>query len=124
MNHLNMGLIALSLLPGILILISGIYLKFNASAYPNTGMGYKTELTVKNEQTWKEGNSFAGNVFILVGICNMILWPVAGYIFLNMTSLIVMSYLFFVLLSTIFMITPIENHLNRIFDRSGNHRTA
>jgi uncharacterized membrane protein len=123
-NHSNSGLLLLTALPGILALISGIYLKYFSHAYPDTRIGYKTDLTIKNAQTWKEANSFSGKVFIGVGIFNLVLWPLASYIFREWPSLAIMSYLLFIVLSMCILISTTEKHLNKVFDRNGNRKMA
>jgi len=125
MAHVNTGVLFIMTLPGILLLIYGIILKSSASKFPAYGWGYKTDLTTKNEQAWKEGNNFAGMMAIWIAIANIILWPVTTYIFCDgYETMIIMSCLFYVILSTNILIAVTESHLNKMFDRNGNPKTA
>jgi hypothetical protein len=121
MEHVNSGVLLIMTLPGILTLIYGFMVKSSASRYPSLGWGYKSDLTRKNAQVWSEANNFAGKVFIILGIANIILWPLATYTFWDgYETMIYMSCGTFMMLSLVIIMALTEKHLDSMFDRDGN----
>jgi hypothetical protein len=123
MEHVNSGVLLIMTLPGILTLIYGFMVKGSASKFPSLGWGYKSDLTRKNAQVWSEANNFSGKVLIILGIANIILWPLATYTFWDgLETMIYMSCGTFLMLSLVMVITLTEKHLSSMFDREGNPR--
>ncbi|GKX65899.1 SdpI family protein [Inconstantimicrobium mannanitabidum] len=88
----------------------------------NNGIGYKSPFAMKNEDTWKEANTFAG----IMAICGSIIASAISFILTELfksnqdfiskicalsTAIIIIVFVFYT-----------EVHLRRIFDKEGNRK--
>ena len=114
------------ILPGSIFFIVGILMKYFTPKYPNLWFGYRTPFSVKNEQTWKEANSYSANLAIAFGILNAIIWGYLGYEFRdNPNNPIVASIgAPTVIASAALLIILTEWHLRKIFNKDGNRRAG
>ena len=105
--------------PGILLLIVGFMFRGAASSFPKVGMGYRSDLSRLNAETWKEANIFSSKVIIIAAILNIIMWPLATYIFWEGTTMIFISCLAFVCLTLSLIVAQTERHMDHTFTREG-----
>lgn len=59
-------MLTVSFVLSVSFLIIGLVLKFFSSKNRETGYGYRTNPSISNEKSWKEGNGFSGR-FLLYG---------------------------------------------------------
>lgn len=107
----------------IILIGSGFLCKSSAKDKINDFIGYRTKLSKKNQDTWKEANIYGGNMIIISGIlyfiANLFLTllfykKLQGLIFLYSCILLVL-----ILFAGIFIC---EKHLKTIFDADGNRK--
>lgn len=105
----------------LLVFIFGLVLKLYPPNRNNT-IGYKSPFAIKNEDTWKEANSFGS----LMAILGSIISAIFSFTFMNFFTLdmnlknqicsaIVVLIIFLFILYT-------EIHLRKLFDKDGNRR--
>ena len=104
-------------LVGIIFLISGLLVKLFPPPKNNV-YGYRTSFSMKNENTWKEGNRFASIMMIISGAICIIISILDAYLNNNFFS---KSYVALILLSTILPFYT-DIHLRRLFDKNGNFK--
>lgn len=83
-----------------------------------TGFGYKTSLSMKNINTWNEGNKYSSNLVIMASILSIILGIILYY--LKYKHLVIIFYLEIVLVVIVLILTEI--HLRKLFDKYGNKK--
>lgn len=105
------------------VIVGGGYLcKMIANNSTNDLVGYRTKRSKKNQETWKEGNTYAGRILTISGILYLILSLIFGTIvFPKSIALVIFTSVAIipVLLIDIFII---ERHLKNIFDNDGNRK--
>ena len=82
----------------------------------NSIYGYRTNLSMKNEATWKTANDYAPQLFVPVGVLTILI-AIVGFLLLDEFYLIVV--IFFVI-SLISIIPLTEWYLHKHFDKDGN----
>jgi hypothetical protein len=97
-------------------------LKLNRfTGHENSLFAYRSSLALKNEDTWFEGNHYAGRVLMLF---STLLIAIVLFFFLNHFSVRVILYSLFIGLiitfAAVYMLT--ERHLRDIFFRDGSRR--
>lgn len=102
---------------GILFLILGLLLKTFPPQKNNAFFGYRTTLSLMNQDTWDEAQNYSGNCFIIIGI----LFIPLQFILLKL-NVSYYSGVFITLISILLMISTIELHLKRIFNEDGSRR--
>ncbi|MHC6180536.1 SdpI family protein [Clostridium sp. JNZ X4-2] len=105
-----------SLVFGLVTLAFGIIPKIARPKKINSWYGYRTNISMKNQDTWNEGNRYSTNQYILAGIILIILGNV-GYYFLQGKGYLVPLIGFIPVL--IFTVFTTEKHLKNIFDKNG-----
>src|ERR1022692_396728 len=83
MNHSASDSILFSLTPGLFMVLVGLIVKYLSTKYPNMWCGYRTGTSTQNEDTWKEGNAYSGILFIRIGIINIVVFAILGYLLQN-----------------------------------------
>ncbi|MFL0196217.1 SdpI family protein [Clostridium sp. WILCCON 0269] len=109
-----------------LVIIGGGFLcKSIANVNPHNGIGYRTKLSKKNADTWKEANTYGGNVLIICGAVYFVLTLISAVVFHNNFNGVMA-----VVLSIGIGIVPViligvfisEIYLRNIFDSEGNRK--
>ncbi|CAB1250649.1 SdpI family protein [Clostridium sp. WLY-B-L2] len=105
-----------SLVFGLVTMAFGIIPKIVRPKKINSWYGYRTEISMKNQDMWNEGNRYSTNQYILAGIILLILGKI-GYYFLQGKGYLVPLIGFIpVLMVTVF---TTEKHLKKTFDENG-----
>lgn len=102
---------------GGIILICGILFKLFPPRKINSFYGYRTFLTMKNEDTWREAQRYSANSFIVTGAIILIfslLFKLAG-INSGSTKLIALA-------AVVIMLVVDEIHMRKVFDSEGNRK--
>jgi len=89
-------------------------------------LGYRTPSSTKNEQTWNEANFYSGNLAMIMGILNIVVWECLAYKSQFNANNITVPLIGVPTLigSAILLIIFTELHLRKIFDKNGNQRTG
>ena len=105
-----------SLIFGLVTLGFGIIPKIVKPKKINSWYGYRTDMSMKNEEIWNEANKYSTNQYIIAGVILTIVGRI-GYQFLNNKTYLVPLIAFVpILMVTVF---TTEKHLSKIFDENG-----
>lgn len=113
-----------SLIIPIFQIIAGLFMYLKCPKNINYILGYRTKMSMKNQETWKFAHRLAGRIWFIAGI-NILLFSALIYIpFYNSSDeklLVIMLILSFI--QFLFIILPvffIEKALKANFDEEGN----
>lgn len=105
------------------ILIGGGYLcKSVANGDINDYVGYRTKLSKKNADTWKEGNTYGGKVLIICGLVYLVISTALSIIFYDQAAITILGVSLGVIPVILIGLYFSEKHLKNIFDSEGNRR--
>lgn len=105
-----------SLVFGMVTLAFGIIPKIVKPKKINSWYGYRTNISMKNQGTWNEGNRYSTNQYILAGIILIILGNIGYYFIQGKGYLVPLIGCIPVLIFTVF---TTEKHLKNTFDENG-----
>lgn len=105
-----------SLVFGMVTLAFGIIPKIVKPKKINSWYGYRTDISMKNQDTWNEGNRYSTNQYILAGIILIILGNIGYYFLQGKGYLVPLIGCIPVLIFTVF---TTEKHLKNTFDENG-----
>ncbi|WML37153.1 SdpI family protein [Clostridium sp. OS1-26] len=105
-----------SLIFGLVTLGFGIIPKIVRPKKINSWYGYRTALSMKNQETWDEGNKYSTNQYIIAGVILIILGKVGFALFQSKGYLVSLVAFIPVLMLTVF---TTEKHLKKVFDSNG-----
>lgn len=119
-----MGMLSImfSIFLSLIIIGGGFMCKSIANDRPNNGTGYRTKLSKKNADTWKEANTYGGKMLTICGLIYLVLSLAFSIIFYsnaNMTFIVISIGMLPVLLVGILIS---EAHLRNTFDKDGNRK--
>ena len=107
------------LFTGPIFLIVGLIFKLLPPKKINRIYGYRTVLSMQNQDTWNEAQRYSANSFIVFGFAYCII----GYIFDYVIKNVSMGYEGLVLIiGMIFMLVMDEGHLRKIFNSDGSRK--
>jgi len=102
---------------GILFIIGAIF-KLLPPKKKNWIYGWRTSFAMKNDDTWKEAQSYGANLFILAGLALAALGYLIYVFYPNSSK----DMGFFIFIALIVVIIAGEVHLRRLFDEKGNRK--
>lgn len=105
-----------SLIFGLVTLGFGIIPKIVRPKKINSWYGYRTTLSMKNQETWDEGNKYSTNQYIIAGVILLILGRIGLALFQSKGYLVPLVAFIPVLMLTVF---TTEKHLKKVFDSNG-----
>ncbi|MBV7274533.1 SdpI family protein [Clostridium sp. PL3] len=105
-----------SLIFGLVTLGFGIIPKIVRPKKINSWYGYRTNLSMKNQDTWEEGNKYSTNQYIIAGVILIALGKIGIALLQNKGYLVPLVAFIPVLYFTVF---STEKHLKKIFDSNG-----
>jgi hypothetical protein len=105
-----------SLIFGLVTLGFGLIPKIVRPKKINSWYGYRTDMSMKNQDTWNEGNTYNTNQYIIAGIILLIIGKI-GYAFLSFKGYLVPLIGFIPVLY--FTVFQTEKHLKKVFDSNG-----
>jgi uncharacterized membrane protein len=73
--------------------------------------GYRTNRSMKNAITWKEGNEYAGKLMFITGIASLFFG--SAIIFMLPNPVVIIAVLLLTAVSSIFVIVRTEQHLKK-----------
>ena len=102
---------------GIIFIALGILFKFLPPQKINSIYGYRTKLSMKNQDTWNEAQRYSAYSFLIFGL----IYLIAGLVFHLFLQNIDMIYQILVFLTGIFiMIIFDEGHLRKMYNKDGS----
>lgn len=105
-----------SLIYGLVTLAFGLIPKVVKPKKINSYYGYRTEMSVKNQETWDEGNKYSSNQYIIAGVILLIIGRLSYAIISNKAYLVPLIAFIPVLMLTVF---TTDKHLKKVFDVNG-----
>ncbi len=107
--------IALGFIPFVIYLIAKEYPPKNINSF----YGYRTNRSMKNEDTWQEANIYANRLFIPVGILTIII-AIICYAYSSRQIVAITGFSLAILSIAVLGIT--EWHLHKTFDKHGHRK--
>ncbi len=105
-----------SLIFGLVTLGFGIVPKIVRPKKINSWYGYRTVTSMKNQETWDEGNKYSSTQYIIAGVILLIIGRISYAIVANKPYLAPLIAFIPVLMLTVF---TTEKHLKKVFDSNG-----
>jgi len=87
--------------------------------------GYRTTMSMKNQDTWKFAHNYAGKVWVYSGLINILFSAIIIIIFKNTTVFNIISAILIAAVQPIILIVVIpltEIALRKAFDKDGNKK--
>jgi uncharacterized membrane protein len=106
-----------STVPGIIILIAGLLLKFKPPKNRNFLYGYRTKRSMVSESSWIEANSFSSLLMIYSGISDFIIAFLCGYFSSTNSAVAILISIVWSVVSVIATIPITEYHLSKISNK-------
>ena len=107
------------LLPAIMFLFGCIM--YEMKMFPNGIFGYKTEMSIKNQDTWDFANQYSGKLWMMWSIPLLIISEVAMFL-LKPSPAAAESMMLFQMIPLAAVLLCTEKALKKTFDRQGNRR--
>ncbi|MCD2346796.1 SdpI family protein [Clostridium guangxiense] len=104
---------------GIIFIIAGIVLRVFPPKKINSIYGYRTNLSMKNQDAWNEGQKYSGNTFIVFGLIYCALEFALAKLIKN-TNIAYQLAIF--LIGIIIMLVIDEGHLRKVFNADGSRK--
>tara|TARA_B110000467_G_scaffold150755_1_gene158501 strand:+ start:1491 stop:1832 length:342 start_codon:yes stop_codon:yes gene_type:complete len=100
----------------LMLVISYLYIK-QPPKKVNALYGYRTSFSMKNEETWKEGNRYNAQFLfkLSLGICTV---QIIGYLLLD-SGFDILTAVVFLVAGLLYSIRKTEKHLHSVFDKEG-----
>ncbi len=115
--------ICVLIIPLIMIVIGIIYTKKKKLSKPNAFVGYRTSLSMKNEDTWLYANKLMGKVFLIFGLIILVSSSLIMIPFINKTESVINTAVTVITLVQTVLIAlsaiPVEVKLRKTFDKDG-----
>ncbi len=110
----------ISLACGFIFIVAGILLRLNPPRSRNCMIGYRTSMSMLNQDTWNEAQKYGGFSMTFFGVINIIfaLW---FYVFPMSINADKFQLIFFIITS-ILMIYLDELHLKKLFNKDGTRK--
>lgn len=108
-------MLLLLLLPGSALLLLGLIFKTWPPKKINWLYGYRTKASMRDLDTWREGNRYSTKLIIQIGLLMFVLGVACFYLFHFLLGLLLLIGLMLVLLIVSLLLT--ERHLKRKFYR-------
>lgn len=106
---------------GIVFLAVGLILRVFPPKRIGFVYGYRTNLSIKNQEIWNEAQRYSANSFMILGL----IYGAAGVVLTELIGGISEGWQVSVfLLGVLWMIVFDELHLRRIFNRDGSRKTG
>lgn len=107
----------------ILIIILGFMLRVSPPNDINKKFGYRTSFSMKNKETWNEGNRYASTMVIIGGFLSLLFaFLLSHYYKLNNSKVISISSIFMIIV-VLGLGYSTEIYLRAKFDKDGNRKT-
>ena len=113
---------SLLIVVGAIFFIVGLILMLKPPSKINSLYGYRTFMSMKNQDTWKEGNRFSSRLMTGIGLGDLLIGLILN--FLDQTTGVGMvSGILIIVVSAFLLIIITEQHLRKVFDKEGKRRT-
>lgn len=105
-----------SLIFGLVTLGFGVVPKIVRPKKINSWYGYRTVTSMKNQETWDEGNKYSSTQYIIAGVILLIIGRISYALIASKPYLAPLIAFIPVLMVTVF---TTEKHLKKVFDSNG-----
>lgn len=85
----------------------------------NSFSGYRTQASMRNQQTWNEGNRYSSRIMIIIGAV-MLTIGLLSFFILFLQELHVLIAAGFTIIAALSIMLFTERHLEKKFDNTGN----
>ncbi|MBL4936857.1 SdpI family protein [Clostridium sp. YIM B02515] len=113
-----MGILT-SCITGAFVAIIGLILRTYPPEHINNSIGYKTPFSMKNKDTWCEGNRLCGRMLLFSGIIFIPFSILIRYLYTNNVNLSKSISILGLVILFIASIIFTEIHLRKLFDKDG-----
>ena len=115
-----------NLLVPLIMVLFGLYFVKKAPKNINYIFGYRTDMSMKNKDTWSFAHKYCGKLWLIIGTLLLLVTLVAACLLIgkaedtvgNVSLIICMLQLIFLIIPII----PTEMALRRTFDKNGNRK--
>ncbi|RYD76818.1 MAG: SdpI family protein [Sphingobacteriales bacterium] len=114
------GLAIILLTVGLIFMLGGFIFRQLPPKNINYTYGYKTKLSMRNEETWKAAFNFSTKLMIFLGFDMVIIGAASYYLYPNLGEKSVVIGLGIIILSAVLLFVLTENYLKKNFDKAGN----
>lgn len=106
-------------LVGVICMVLGFIFKVFPPRKINGIYGYRTKLSMKNQDTWNEAQKYSANTFVIFGFIYVSLQFVLSYLIRNIS----IGYEnIIILIGLVIMIILDEVHLKKVFNKDGSRK--
>lgn len=106
-------------LVGIICIIADFIFKTFLPRKTNSIYGYRTPLSMKNQDTWNEAQKYSANTFLILGFIYVALEFILNYLIKDIS----IGYKnIIVLMGFVIMIVVDEVHLRKVFNKDGSRK--
>lgn len=127
MNELLIFVLATTLLIPVIMIVIGLIFGNRAPKKINHIYGYRTSLSMKNQNTWEFANKYCGKLWLKIGLIMFLLGIVIILLSFKMSENIMLCFTSFVItIQTIVVILSVfivEKALREKFDENGEPRS-
>jgi len=113
------------LIPLVMVIFGAIFIK-TAPKKINFLFGYRTERSMKNEDTWKFAHTYLGKLWLIIGAAMLLVSAVVMFLIMRASETVVSAVgtglCFLELAGLVAPIFPTESALEKTFDKNGNRK--
>ena len=123
---MNIFLIVCGLFLPVLMIVVGLIWKKHPPKKINVFYGYRTQLSMRNQQTWEFAHRTCGDIWVWAGLGTFVVSITLLFAFQPLIDLaiVLIWLLLFQLVVIIITIIPVEIALKKNFDKSGNPKNS
>jgi len=116
---MNLGVVDMIEFVGIICIVIGFIFKVFPPRKINSIYGYRTSLSMKNQDTWNEAQKYSANTFIILGF----IYVALGFVLSHLIGNISIGYeSIVILIGFTIMIVLDEVHLKKVFSKDGGRK--
>lgn len=121
-------LVICDILIPLVMIICGLIMAKHPPKKPNSFVGYRTEMSMKNDDTWFFANRLCGKIWTKAGIWAAVIsiGAIAALYFTpdNIAAIVSIVIILAQLVLVMGTIAPVERRLKEVFDKNGIRREA
>lgn len=107
---------------GGIFLTAGLLMMLKPPAKVNSLYGYRTLMSMKNQDTWREGNRFSSRLMAGIGFGDLFIGILMTFVD-HGSGVGMISGILIIVVSAFLVVIITEQHLKKIFDNEGKRRS-